>query len=131
MFAILIDPSAKTITPTELSSDFRDISKQLQCNLFTSLRLNDSAVMFLDDEGLFKESPSLFKLRDYPSPLAGRALVVGTDEEGETQPCPLTLEEVQSLISWFPGRLVGFERTVKTHGKLTILSHRPLFSSEH
>ena len=38
----------------------------------------------MDDEGLFKDSQEFFMIGNYPSPLAGRGLVIGCDAEGES-----------------------------------------------
>lgn len=62
----------------------------------------DGSVLFLDDEGLFVEGQTFFILEGYPQPLAGKALVMGTDEEGESMDAPVSLAllKTPNLIRW-------------------------------
>ena len=43
--AILIDPEAETVSEIEISTDWRDISKQLHCKIFTTVDINGQLKM--------------------------------------------------------------------------------------
>ena len=61
--------------------------------------------MILDDEGLLKDSNSqtYFKFGIGSQPFAGKALIVGTNDEGETVSLPenITTEKVFERIIFF------------------------------
>lgn len=88
--AILIDPKEKTVSRVYLPKDDTDaIDRILGCSTFTVpciLEHNDS--LYIDDEGLFKDELHFFMLKDYAQPIAGRALIIGCDEEtGDSKDC--------------------------------------------
>ena len=61
--------------------------------------------MILDDEGLLKDQDSqrYFKFGIGSQPFAGKALVVGTDDEGNTVSVPenITTEKVSERVIFF------------------------------
>lgn len=67
---------------------------------------------YVDEEGLYKPNQHFFYATFYPSqPLAGKGLVVFDDEEGYSQPCRLTVAQVENMIA-FPNtqpRFAGIE----------------------
>jgi hypothetical protein len=101
MKAFLIDPAAKTVTQVEYNGNWRDIYPLIDCDCFTTVDIDGQNTMFLDDEGLLRDGEiHYFAYGKSCPPLAGKALVLGYDEEGETVASTLTLEEVQSKV-WF------------------------------
>lgn len=98
MRLILIDPKARAITELDLS-DYTDWYAAMDCELFTPAGPN----LMVDDEGLFKDEQAFFSFAHYHPhyPLAGKAILTGgADEEGETLPCKLSVEEVENLVTW-------------------------------
>jgi len=102
MQAILIDPYTQTIEVVDYSGDWRDIKTLLGCELFTTVYISDEDSIYVDDEGLYVEDQRFFKLKGYPQPLAGRGLVIGTDEEGNSTDCVSTLEQIQDMVEFCP-----------------------------
>ena len=102
MQAILIDPYTQTIEEVEYSGDWRDIKTLLGCELFTTVYLDDVDSIYVDDEGLYVEDQKFFKLQGYPQPLAGRGLVLGSTEDGDSADCETTIEQVREMITWCP-----------------------------
>lgn len=102
MQAILIDPYKQTIEVVDYSGDWRDIKALLGCELFTTVYIDDVDSIYVDDEGLYVEDQKFFKLQGYGQPLAGRGLVLGTDEEGDSTDCVSTLEQIQDMVEWCP-----------------------------
>jgi hypothetical protein len=85
MKAYLIDPFARTVTQVEYSGDYKEISALIGCQLFDAVRIGANGdTIFVDDEGLLNGPTEFFKHSSYPSPLAGKGLVLGTDDEGES-----------------------------------------------
>ena len=66
------------------------------CGDMVRLRRGNMAVV--DDCGLMKNPKKGFTCDDYPQPLAGNAVIVGPEVEGETTDCDLTNEEIKSII---------------------------------
>ena len=98
----LIDPFEKAITSVYYDGDFHSIYNLIDCRTFDCVRCGKYD-LFVDDEGLFKEDQKFFATFDYPQPLAGKALVVGVDREGETIPPSITLEELEARILFVDG----------------------------
>lgn len=109
MRAILIDPFERTVTEVEFNGDWRSIKEHIGngCDLFwTGPRLPNEDTVYVDDEGLFKSDQEFFQFSDYPEPLAGRGLVLGTDERGDSVEVKSTLEEIRELVTFvIPARV--------------------------
>lgn len=104
MDAYLIDPFTRTITQVEYSGDYQEIYRLIGCDTFTCADINEYGdTVFVDDEGLINGKPQeFFLVADYPQPLAGKGLVLGTDQEGESVSPSITLEQLKARIDWVP-----------------------------
>jgi len=101
MQAILINPFDKTIEEIEYSGDWKDISSLLECDIFTTAYFDDTTdSVFVDDEGLYVEDQAFFTIGDYPQPLAGRGLILGCNDEGDSVDCETTLEEAKAMVTF-------------------------------
>ena len=109
MRAILINPIDHTVTEVEHNGDYRQIYEFIDARLFDVARINEHGDgIYVDDEGLFN-SVDLFHLQGYPEPLAGKGLVLGCDEEGNSTAPTVTADWVRENITWlfnFGGMLV-------------------------
>lgn len=104
--AILIDPFTETVSNVTLvDTKLETYYNLLGCSLITMAGLADGVDMILDDEGLLKDSKSqaYFKIGIGSQPFAGKALIVGTDEEGNTVSVPenITTEKVFERVIFF------------------------------
>lgn len=84
MKAILIDPTCNMVSEVSYSGDYEEIYKLIDCDTFTCVDLGEGETLYLDDEGLFKNETYLFQMKGAHQPFAGKGLILGTDEEGET-----------------------------------------------
>lgn len=101
MQAILINPFDKTIEEIEYSGDWRDISSLLECDIFTTVYFDDTTdSVYVDDEGLYVEDQAFFTIGNYPQPLAGRGLILGCNDEGDSVDCKTTLEEAKAMVKF-------------------------------
>jgi hypothetical protein len=102
MKAIKIDSLLNTITEIEISDDFRDISRNIGCDLFcVGHVLANGDTLFVDDEGWINTNVTRafgFAGRI----LAGNGLVLGCDGGGESVNVKSTLEEVRKLVEFPP-----------------------------
>ena len=108
MRAYLIDPAAKTVTPIDHSGEPADFKVTIGCD-WLDVVFTDGIDLWIDGEGLFAkgEKPNgdpdltdvpLFGVGAYLWPLAGKAVVMGTDQDGECVGCPISLEELRALV---------------------------------
>lgn len=102
MRAILIDPFLKTIEEVQTNGKLDDIYRLMQVELITTVTLSDTDALFLDDEGLFvpKESQEYFHWSGSLQPFAGRGLILGADEEGESADAEIDLDTVRQRVSF-------------------------------
>lgn len=100
MNAYLIDPFARTITEVEHNGDYREIYKFINASTFDVARLDDGDGMYIDDEGLFKDEQAFFLHKGYGQPLAGKALVLGCDDEGNSTSPRCTLKDLQQQVQF-------------------------------
>jgi hypothetical protein len=85
MKGILIDPTAKTVT--EIKGDFnqiRAIYAAIDCDTFDCVYLDHDLVLFVDDNGLLKAGQDFFRYGSYPQPLAGKGLILGMNDAGDS-----------------------------------------------
>jgi len=107
--AFLIDPFECSIRQVKYSGDFHDIYKHIECDCYDVARINDKGDgIFIDDEGLFKGKQAFFWPTGRYEPLAGRGLVLGCDDEGESVAPSITLDELKKMIAFVtPAKLNG------------------------
>lgn len=100
MQAYLIDPFQQDITEIEWDGDAMSIAKILQCQWITCAYPSnmDHDVIYVDDEGLYVDDQRYFMVSDYPHPLAGYGLVLGTDEVGDAMPPKSNIDELAKRI---------------------------------
>ena len=101
MHGLLIDPFEQTVTGVELSEDstFADAKKHMQLDgPLDVVTLSDDTMVIIDDEALYKNDMRYFKLTEFHTPLANRAIVVGYDDEGAT----ISGSYNADTIEWMP-----------------------------
>ena len=119
MRAYLIDPFARQVKPVEYNGNIEEIYSLIQADCFDCCRFstahNDG--VFVDDEGLFKPDQEFFMIGNYPSPLAGRGLVIGCDDVGESIGAKSSIDDMHirfgKLVRVSPERIQFFiEETI-------------------
>jgi len=109
--AILIDPFTETVMDvTMVDTKLQTIKNLIDCEIITVAGVGTSNQyrgidLILDDEGLLKDSnhQAYFKYGIQSQPYAGKALMVATDDEGETVSLPesITVEKVSEKVIFF------------------------------
>ena len=111
MRAIKIDVEKKDIYEIDISEDWKEISKVLNCQYFDivipSLFGNNGDCLYIDDEGLLLEKPlGAFSITTYPQVLSGNGLILGTKGEGESDNAKIPLDLIKREVSFrFPQEL--------------------------
>jgi len=101
MKGYLINPFDQTIKPVTLEKEntLQQIYTLCGCQLIDAVYSIDDHTVFVDDEGLFVENQRYFKLHDQP--LAGKALVLGVNEEGDsTDVKEWVHHHLNNLVDW-------------------------------
>lgn len=105
MKAFLIDPEKKIVSIVDYDGDYTNIQKMIEAKYFTTVRINsDHDTVFVDDEGLYTDKASfMLRLKSYPSlstPLKGKGLVLGVNDEGDSIEPIMSYEKLKSMIIW-------------------------------
>jgi hypothetical protein len=105
MKAYLIDPYETIVTEVEYSGEYEDIYELIDCETFDCVGFKGFVdTIYIDDEGLYKEDRRFFMVDGYPNPLCGKALVLGTDKDGNSVEPKTSLTDLRGMISfprWF------------------------------
>ena len=99
MRGILINPFDQTIKEVVYTGDFREVYSLIDCTTFDVVMLSDADDLFVDDEGLLKDNRYFsWSGRNF----AGKGLILGHDDEGETIATTYDLQEVVDRVEWLP-----------------------------
>ena len=98
--AILIDPFLRVISEVNVDNDLQSFYDILNIRSLAMVNIDNTNSLYIDDEGLLNNSNSLFKIASYAQPLAGSALVVAHNEEGETVETTLSIDQIRSMVEW-------------------------------
>lgn len=98
--AIVIDVNKKEVYETELDEGLQPIYNALECETFDCpFALPNSDTLYVDDEGLLKESRVGFHLKGAPQDYVGNGLLLGTNyETGESVDVKTSLEWVKENV---------------------------------
>lgn len=136
MKGILIDPFRKTVIVVDVESGIEAIYNAIQADTFAVISMKDTKdAAYLDDDGLFKENQEFFAFGNYPHPLGGRALILGTNDEGRSVDAKSSLAEVFTAVRWLtPSEAVAMNRKAVAYmhqeaaGKDNVIVSAPLLS---
>jgi len=101
--AVLIDPATQTVEAVELDEGLEALRDAIHCDYVDAVSLGDGLTLWVDDEGLYsKESPQFFEIIETAQPIAGRGVVLMTNDSGDSVSLPefVTANVIRSLISF-------------------------------
>lgn len=111
--AILIDPFTCTVTEVEHdASNYPNIYKLISheahpVDCFTcaySNMLQSGEAIFIDDNGMLNNPVRFFQFAGYPQALAGKGLILGCDEDGDTIGATSQLATIKSAVMFAEAR---------------------------
>lgn len=101
MKAIKIDVANKKVSQVNIAN-YKEIYGQIGngCNLFCCpVQWENNDVLYADDEALLKdELEGCFMMPDFNYPIVGNAIILGTNEEGESVDVKTKISELQEKI---------------------------------
>lgn len=126
---ILIDPFTQQVREVFFRGDIKEIYALIGADCFDTVRVTRRDIIFVDDVGLVgdQSKQKYFKWADYPQPLAGKGLLAGITQEGDTTSPFLTLSEVQAKVSFPNVQCVGFDESTTSTGGITVFERRAKF----
>ena len=129
MKGILIDPFTRTVTEREIGpNNLKDIYDSISAECFSCVELDDRDALYVDDEGLFRENQEYFSIGNYPQPLAGRGLILGTDPEGASVTPKVSIGKVQAAVRWLtPQEVVERYRDAQDRAHAAAKGHDNVF----
>lgn len=101
--AILINVEAQTVTETTIGH-YSEIYKAIGngCSLFQCpVEFENGDTLYVDEEGLYHDHKGCFIMEGWRYPLVGNAIILGSDEEGESVDCQSTIESIKSQITFY------------------------------
>jgi hypothetical protein len=135
MRGILVDPVLQTFTEVEYNGDIKEIYAFIEADPFDIVRLDEYTTMFVDDEGLLRQPPPEQFMVVNGQPLAGKGLILGSDDRGETIGTIMPITGAKDIISFQRLNFDGFEpypegATVDHPilGVVPLIGSRPRFS---
>lgn len=113
MRAILIDPYTQTVREVEHNGDYKQIYELIGAQTFDLVRVDRTNAIYIDDEGLLTatDDTRYFGLKGYGQPIAGKGLMLGADQMGETIGATLTKAQVEVIVEWPKVRFTGMTTT--------------------
>lgn len=122
---LLLDPTTRTITAVTIPATWKAIAPAIDCTTFDVARVDPTEThsAFVDDDGLGRARAFTAWL-GYPTPLAGKILVLGHDPAtGESCSCTWTVDEVRQQV--------GFGDTfIRTGDRLVLVTDNGLMETE-
>ena len=111
MRAILISVTGVSEIEIDESKVLEDLYRHINCSTVTGAGyIGDHNMVWADDEGLYSTEPVQCVVKAAwmeGATLVGNLVVTGTDEEGNTTPCTLTLDQVREQIIVKGMRMTG------------------------
>lgn len=101
MRAIKIDVIEQTVTEINTINDWRGIAPEIGngCEYFCCpVTLENEDTIYADDEALMREIVGGFMMPNFAYPIVGNAIILGTDDEGESVDAKSTLEEIRANV---------------------------------
>jgi len=100
--AIKIDVASKSLSIITLN-DWQEIAPAISenCSLFACpVTFENGDTIYVDEEGLYNDFEGGFTMDGWRYPLVGNALLIGSDEEGESKNVETTMVELLKMITW-------------------------------
>jgi hypothetical protein len=72
----------------------------MKVDTFTGVYLPDGDVIFVDDNGGIRQCARFFSLMGQ-TPLCGKGILLGSDDEGETQGAKIDLQWLKDLVEFY------------------------------
>ena len=104
MKVLKIDVKTKTVSEITIGKNLENIYKEIGngCELFCCpIDFDFGDTLYADDESLLRNDiEGCFMLPEWNHPIVGNALIIGTDEEGDSEDVKMTPDFLQKKLIW-------------------------------
>lgn len=103
MHAVLVDPATQTISNVDYTGDLEHMYKLLNVDIVEVVDMGEAGDLWVDEEGLFKvTADAMFIVSDLlHQSIAGRGLILGVNEDGETIAAPHDADYYKNKFQFF------------------------------
>ena len=101
MKAILVNSKEQTVEVVDIENNLKAYYKQLDCNMVEAVYLQDSHVMYVDEEALFSPKETGFKIEGMHSPVIGDGLIFKAKPDGNEGNCELSEIDLRIKTTWY------------------------------
>ena len=101
MKALLIDPYERTIKEVKHAGDLKSLYELLDCSMVEApIDYPNGDTLYCDEEGWVypREFLAGFMFPDWDYPILGKALIVGSDEDGRDVGCLSDVDDFKNII---------------------------------
>lgn len=92
---LFIDAENKEVTKLNVNPSLETWYSLIKCELVESVYYPDGVhFMYVDEEALLKSPSSFFIMDSFTYPVAGNAILMGIDSNGDSKSCDLEPEDV-------------------------------------
>ena len=122
--AIKIDVVKQDVYEIELSDDYKAIYGAIGngCTIFCApVEFENGDTLYSDEEGLLhKKMEGCFMMENWKYPLVGNAIILGTDDEGDSIDAKSTIEEIKNKITFYDSEIAERwkEKALNTPSKI-------------
>jgi hypothetical protein len=108
--AIKINVETKSLEYITLGDDYKEIYGAIGngCDTFcVPISFDNQDSMFADDESLLREHDIKggFIMDDWHSPIVGNAIILGTDDDGNSVDCLTNIEDIKNQITFIDEKI--------------------------
>ena len=107
--AIKIDVVKQDVYEIELSDDYKAIYGAIGngCTIFCApIEFENGDTLYSDEEGLLHEKMvGCFMMENWKYPLVGNAIILGTDDEGDSIDAKSTIEEIKNKVTFYDSEI--------------------------
>jgi len=107
--AIKIDVVKQDVYEIELSDDYKAIYGAIGngCTIFCApIEFENGDTLYSDEEGLLHEKMvGCFMMENWKYPLVGNAIILGTDDEGDSIDAKSTIEEIKNQVTFYDSEI--------------------------
>lgn len=100
--AIYIDSIAQTVEPVEVDGSLANYYSLIRGDIMDGIYpsvLARGDILYVDDEGLINgKHTTAFKIGDYPQPLLGSGVIVGSTADGDSADFTTPLDRVRAAV---------------------------------
>lgn len=123
MRAFLINPAERSIRELDHGGGLKEMYSSLGCTDIEAVHFAEGLDVWIDGEGALVPDNPVFEFEGSEVRLAGRALLLGVGQNGESRPAKITLDEVRGLVRWTELVTTGDFTEPTTRGSVLHMGH--------